>query len=149
MRLSSPVIGVLLTLVLGVMAGAFYISVHPPATVAGASPNSPWTYTPRSEQILYTHQQDRHTLTYDRHTVSETILSSEISRLLRHTNMSLDNQASVVGAALLNETVTLPTETPCGFSQPSSEWCFRLVNLPDNRVELAIQPDPFVGEEAL
>ena len=143
MRLSSPVIGGLLTLVLGLVAGLFYVSVQPPSSFASASASSPWNYSPHSPKIEYAYRQDTHVLAYDRYAVSETALSSDISRLVRHTEMSLDNQASVVGAALLNETITLPTETPCGFLEPSSEWCFRLTNLEDNRVEIAIQPRSF------
>ena len=143
MQISSTILGLTLGTLLVVMGAGFYFTFHTPVNLAQASQTSTWNYTPRDSGLSYTQRGQAHTLTYTRGTLSEASLTHDVSRLVERTEMNLENQARVLGAVLLNETIPTPTENPCGLRRPSSAWCYRLSNLGENQVELTFQPNPF------
>lgn len=88
-------------------------------------------------------EEDRYTITFPRSKFSSEELGAEFKKILDNTDMSDANKTSVLGLVIFNESIKSPTDSECGFTEPSSSWCFRLSNEDDNEVKVVLQKGEF------
>jgi hypothetical protein len=89
-------------------------------------------------------EKDKYTITYPRGKFDSKDLGKEIGNVLKNTDMVDANKLSIAGGAGLNEAFYSDTNSECGFTDPSSAWCFRLTNdKVAKTVEIIIQKGKF------
>lgn len=86
---------------------------------------------------------DKYVITYPRNRFDSEELGYEIGRILRDTNLNEGNMISLASALAINESISMETESECGFTDPGSSWCFRLTNLESGEVELILKKGYF------
>lgn len=90
-------------------------------------------------------EKDKYSITYPQGKFTSDELKTEIQKILAKTDMSETNRFSLLGGVILNESFFSDTKSECGFTSPSSSWCFKLANNPDTKiVSLTIQKGKFI-----